>query len=901
MENKEYYVGIDYGTSNSCIGIYMNSKINIVPNRIGERSTPSLVLFDDKKIYVGEETLTQKIKGNYLINEVKRFIGLNYEEFLEEEYDKKLNYEVINQDGIPKVKVFINGQENFYSAEEISAFIIKKMVQSAEDFINESEMGVKISKAIITVPVHFSENQKEAIKSAARLADIEILRIINEPTAAALSYGFGKDLIIEKQEKRIIKNESVLDVPPLANACLKNKEEIIIVLDLGGGTFDISLLNCRKLKEDDGLINFETIGTIGDNNLGGSDFDIRLIDYCIKRFCEENEIDQLDIKTNKNTCKRLKIKCEAAKKLLSQSNETFININDLYYGKDFSIKISKNKFEDLCKDLFKKIDIMIDQLLEEKEKKPKDIDFIILVGGATRMTGIRDIITKKFGENKIKDSIDPDEAVAFGATLECTKLGKKEKINFNLQDIIPYNLGISVKNPNDENNDLMRIFIKKFSKIPYCSEEKTFKIYLSNEKKDIYINVYEGNDKYAKNNKKLGVVILNDINKIGEIQYKIKFSIDVNSKLTIHAKIESVGLEINQEIKQKITNAIVDKKKKKIKIIKNKLINPLNSFIENIGTIKQNFKSPANITDKKRKLIECSNEYEQLIDCYKNFIKDNDYVIEKMFFYTKELFPLYSERISLKIIDKDEEIDNIPEVINKIKDGMANFISDVGYITELLDIFTNIKEDHKNEFILIFTNYLELMNNEGISIIKNKDNKKFSRYYSKLYFEKAYYCSKKYIKEENLGAIDRNIKHKLEEQQKINESKLNEINSFSVPIEKLVKGKEFLIGHSGFTFVIKLLEKLEDPNNLSEEEIQDILDMFQNWLDIYDDNNGVEKGYCLANIIKIRYKILKEENYDKLMEYIQKLEFTMKDREDEEYTWYKEIKEIISEIKEKYC
>ena len=158
-------------------------------------------------------------------------------------------------------------------------------------------------------------------------------------------------------------------------------------------------MNCRKLNQDDSLINFETISTIGDNNLGGSDFDIN-------KFCKEYDIDELKLRNNKNACKRLKIKCEASKKLLSQSNETFINIKELYEGKDFSIKISKNLFEDLCKDLFKKIDIMIDKLLEEKNYEPNNIDFIILVGGATRMTGLRDIIIKKFGEKKIKDTVN---------------------------------------------------------------------------------------------------------------------------------------------------------------------------------------------------------------------------------------------------------------------------------------------------------------------------------------------------------------------------------------------------------------------------------------------------------------------------------------------------------------
>ena len=492
-------------------------------------------------------------------------------------------------------------------------------------------------------------------------------------------------------------------------------------------------------------------------------------------------------------------------------------------------------------------------------------------------------------------NIDPDEAVAFGATLECAKIGKKDKINFNLLDIIPYNLGIAIQNTNlnDINKeDLMYVFIKKFSKIPNCSEEKSFIAILNEENKDINLIVYEGNDKYVKNNQKLGIITINNINRIGEIEYKVKFSIDVNSKLTINIKIDNI-LEINEEIKHKITNAIVDRKKRKIKILKNKSINPINSFIENIGNIRNSFQTPYNLNDKIEKLIVCSNEYEKLIENYIIFLKDNDYIIEKIFIYTKELFSLYSERISLK--NESEKIDNIPEIINKIKNGMINLISVVGYVTELLDIFVNIREDFKNEYYIIFTNFMEIMNNEGNSI--NKSNKKFRRYYSKLYFEKAYYCCKKYIKEENLCVIERNIKNKLDEQIRINENKLNEINSFAIAIEKLVNGKEYLFGNSGFTLVIKVIEKLENPDSLSEEEIQELLDLFQNMIDVYGDKNCVEKGYCLANIIKIKYVILKDKDYEKLMDYIQNLEFIMEDKEDEDYAWYKEIQTIIKDIK----
>ena len=257
-KDKEYNIGIDFGTSNSCVGIYMNGTVRVAPNKIGERTTPSIVLFSDKARFVGEEALNQKADNiNNIIYEVKRFIGLTYEEFEEDGFRQYLNYEIVNKDGIPKVKLIINGKVEYKSAEEISSLVIKKAVQNAEDFIAETEQieGLKITKAILTVPAHFNENQKNSIRTAAKMAGIEIPRIINEPTAAALAYGVGHDLIAEDPSKnKSIKdyeydddttiNPNEFDVAPIANE--SKSEQKVIVFDLGGGTFDITLLNIKK-------------------------------------------------------------------------------------------------------------------------------------------------------------------------------------------------------------------------------------------------------------------------------------------------------------------------------------------------------------------------------------------------------------------------------------------------------------------------------------------------------------------------------------------------------------------------------------------------------------------------------------------------------------------------------
>ena len=835
MAIKDYYIGIDYGTSNSCVGIYMNSVVQIAPNRIGERTTPSLVSFIDDKIFVGEETLNQKIEGSNLIYEVKRFIGLDYEEFIKNDFSKNLNYDIINQDGKPLIKVFFKGKEEFYSPEEISAFIIKKIVSNAEDFIDDKESGVKITKAVLTVPVNFKKKQKDALNAAARLADLEIIRIINEPTAAALAYGLCKeDLNIESE-------------PPLSEMEIK-KEEYIIVFDLGGGTFDMTLLNLRKKNNYD----FEVIGNKGDPHLGGSDFDNILLDYCIKKLCEYTGLNETDIRKNKNECKRLKIKCEAAKKLLSEANEAYINLDNLFDKEDICIKITREKFESICKHLFDKIKLIINDLLTEKKKEPKDIDSVILIGGATKMIGIRNILNTIFGESKIKYNINPDETVAYGATLQCAKIEEKDKINFNLQDIIPYNLGISVKNQNkNEDKELMFTIIKKNSKIPYNSDAFPFTITLNEKTKDINVNIYEGNDKYAENNNRLEVITIKNVNKVGPIDYSVQFMVDVDCKLTVNIIIKSLQKIFTKKIENDITNAFVDRNRKIIKINKNKSIT----------------------------------------------MKSVEFALEKVFYYTKLLFYVYLDRILLN----DDKKDNIQEIINNIKKYMENNISIVGYIIYLLDIFQTINNKDincKNIFCQIFTNFMELMNEEGNKRMKNL---KYSRYFSKLYYEKAFYCYKKYFKECDLTKVDREIKHKLEEQILINKKKLNEIKSYAVVVDSLAKEQKFLVGNNtGYTFMVNQIEKLNDPDSLSVDELKQLLDLFKKMDEIYEiKEKSLEDAYCIANIIKIHYKLLKYDITDKLIEYLDKFNFIMEEREDEQYNWYKEIKEIINEIEMK--
>ena len=893
-----FYIGIDFGTSNSSVAIYYKSNIFVAPNILGERTTPSLVLFpkNSNKVYVGEDVLDQKLEDTTLIYDVKRFIGLDYNTFQKRNFSNYLNYNVINDEGIPKIKVLFNGEEKLYTAEEISTLIIKKIVYNAEQYLENSyNIKTAIDKAVITVPVHFSENQINGINKAAFDAGIKITRVIKEPTAAALAYGIGEDLI-PKNESLISSISSISDKVSSINEGSKKVEEKVMIFDLGGGTFDITLLNIKKI--DDNILNFDIEATNGIPNFGGSDFDNKLVDYCIKIFCKRTGKEEGFVRNNLKAFKRLKVKCENAKKLLSISNESIINMDNFDYEEDIAIKITQSNFEDICSDLFEQIKNTIKELFSDFSESPinsKDIDSIILIGGATRMSGIKKILKNIFkDESKIKDSINPEEAVAIGAALDAAKIEEKNKINFILQDIIPYNLGISIANQdiNEINKgEKMYIMINKFKKIPCESKEKKFKVELTKEKPDIVINIYEGNKPFVSENTKIGSIIKNNINKIGTIEYTLKFNIDVNSKLIVTLKIDSLNITINEEIKKGVTHALLDTGKKKISIFKNKNKTTIKSIIESINSCENKIKSSTGIK-KIESLNNCSKEYEKLIEYYLAFSNNNDFVLETIFLSTKDLFGKYIELLNSK---ENNNINSV-EIINKIKRFMKNLISFSGYITSLFDLFSALGENCKNEFYEIFKNYLELMIEEGDNRTKKKE---FSRYYSKLYFENAFFACKKYMDNYELKTIDRELYQKIKDLYQIIESKIKQINSFAILIDYLSKEKKFLFGSTGYTQKAKEIEKLNCPKQMKEEELEDLLDLFQNMANIYKyQEKNLGHAYCLANIIKINYEILKNKNLLKLNDYIEKLENIMSERKDEKYEWYIDVKEIIKEIKE---
>ena len=536
-----YALGLDLGTTFSCIGVFRNGGIEIIPNSVGEKVTPSIVTFlDEKNILKGEEAEEYLVK-NYesSIYAIKRFIGRNFKDkkqnLQNEIKEQNFPFNIVNQNNIPKVEIVKNNKKHYFSLEQISSFVIKKMVQSAEEYLNK-----RVKKLVISIPHNFSEEQRNSTIEAAKLAGIEVLRTIHEPTAAALAYGL--------QEKDNLKD---------------NKK--ILVFDLGGGTFDVSILNIIKDEKNNQY--FDVISTGSNKLLGGEDFDNKLVEYVLDNFCEKiedspekKEETKMKIKNQKKLIKRLKLSCENIKKVLSLEKETTLCINNFYDNKDIVQNIDRSTFEDICKDLFKKIEEPIQDALNAKNIKDEEIGEIVLVGGSTRIPKIKSILRKRFGKCKINDTINPDETIAYGATLMAAKLTIKKSnllLGFNLMDITPLSLGVEVINE-EKDEELrkeggkMSVIIERGEKIP-CTKFRSY-VTVEDNQTSVPIVIYEGQKKYVKYNHELRKVELTGLTAKpkGKVHIKVKFFIDTNGILTV------TGTEVEKDKNNSIEIKIKD-------------------------------------------------------------------------------------------------------------------------------------------------------------------------------------------------------------------------------------------------------------------------------------------------------------------------------------------------------
>nr|XP_043625370.1 heat shock cognate 70 kDa protein-like [Erigeron canadensis] len=504
-------IGIDLGTTYSVAAVWFQGKnrVEIIPNEQGNKITPSCVAFDDTELFVGEGAKNQITRNpSNTVFDVKRLIGSRFGDSRVQKDMESWPFKIIEGPAEkPTVVVEFKGEKRELAPEALSSMVLMKIKESAEEFI-----GTKVSDAVITVPAYFNDKQREATKEASTKAGFNVIRLINEPTAAAIAYGL--DNMADKKWYKIDKNKNVL------------------VFDLGGGTFDVSLLTVGKK----GVV-VKAVG--GDTHLGGEDFDKTLVDYCIDKFKKQH--GEVDIRGNPRALGRLKVACEKAKRDLSSTTITRIEIDCLYGGIDFSIKISRAKFEELNLTYFEKCIQLVEKCLIDGKMKKEMVDDVVVVGGSTRIPKVQRMVEEFFDGKKLCKSMNGDEAVASGAAILASRLsGNNGKIqDIVLIDVTPLSLGIEVKNMEGENG-FMKVIIPRNTSIPTSKVE----MFVSNENSTrAKIAVYQGESDRVKGNTLLSEFNLSGLTlgPNGTSKIKVVFDVDVNGILCVSAEEISTG------------------------------------------------------------------------------------------------------------------------------------------------------------------------------------------------------------------------------------------------------------------------------------------------------------------------------------------------------------------------